>query len=87
MKIMPTKTTIKKTGAEATARKPAAKKLAAPKKKKTVGHKQDDLALRAYFLAEKRRQLGLPGDALEDWIEAERQLSAESRPKRSAKKS
>ena len=37
----------------------------------------DDIALRAYFIAEKRQRLGLPGDTESDWLEAERQLSAE----------
>ena len=81
MKIMPTKTTTKKTTAVATAKKPAAKKAAAPKTKIVPPYSQDDLALRAYFIAEKRRKLGLPGNPHSDWIEAERQLAAENRPK------
>ena len=85
MKIMPIKTTTKKTPAAKTAKKPAAKKPAAPKAKKVPAYTQDDLALRAYFIAEKRRKLGLPGDPHADWIEAELQLSAESRPKAKAK--
>ena len=40
---------------------------------------QDDVALRAYFLAEKRKATGLPGDPHSDWLEAERQVLAESR--------
>ena len=36
----------------------------------------EDVALRAYFIAEKRRQDGLPGDEHQDWLEAERQLRA-----------
>jgi len=44
----------------------------------------DDVALRAYFIAEKRRQHGLPGDEAHDWIEAERQLLAESKSRRKA---
>jgi hypothetical protein len=55
---------------------PAAK----PAKKKTVKQpaiKTEDIALRAYFIAEKRQQLGLPGDSLGDWVEAERQLLGE----------
>jgi len=38
----------------------------------------DDIATRAYFIAEKRRADGLPGDEQQDWIEAERQLLAEA---------
>jgi hypothetical protein len=108
LKIMPNKTTIKKTAAgkkptastdtngttaesfpaeaaaeptraikPATARKPAVRKPASPKSK-SVHFTQDDVALRAYFIAEKRQKLGLQGDAHSDWLEAERQLRAES---------
>ena len=52
--------------------KPAKKKAAAPSVIST-----DDIALRAYFIAERRQQLGLPGDSLGDWTEAERQLLGE----------
>ena len=38
----------------------------------------DDIALRAYYIAEHRRNLSLPGDAVDDWVEAERQLRKES---------
>ena len=37
-----------------------------------------DIALRAYFIAEKRQKLGLPGDSTSDWVEAERQLQAKA---------
>ena len=37
------------------------------------------IALRAYFISEKRRVEGQDGDALGDWLEAERQLRSESR--------
>lgn len=88
MKTMPPKTTKKKTAPAAVTKKPAAKKPAAAKAampKKAASSTQDDVALRAYFTAEKRRKLGLPGDPHSDWIEAERQLAAESRPKTKAK--
>ena len=39
--------------------------------------RQEDIALRAYFISEKRQQQGLPGDSLSDWVEAEVQLLAE----------
>lgn len=35
------------------------------------------IALRAYFIGEKRAANGQPGDSLTDWLEAERQLIAE----------
>ncbi len=34
----------------------------------------EDVALKAYYLAERRRHLGLPGDPESDWLEAERLL-------------
>ena len=38
----------------------------------------DEIALRAYYIAEHRRSLSLPGDEVEDWVEAERQLRKEA---------
>jgi hypothetical protein len=56
------------------ARKPAAKaKRATPRASYTL----DDVALRAYFIAEKRQAHGLPGEPESDWLEAERQLRTE----------
>ena len=49
-------------------------KTAKPVKKKSASVRHEDIAFRAYLIAEKRRQLGLPGDSLSDWVEAERQL-------------
>ena len=46
----------------------------------------EDIALRAYYIGEKRQKLGLPGDSAQDWLEAERQLSAEARLARKAPK-
>jgi hypothetical protein len=40
----------------------------------------DEIRIRAYFLAERRIQLSLPGDSAHDWIEARRQLIEESGP-------
>jgi len=72
--------------AKAAAAAPKAKKVvkkAAPKEIEEVAPKapsytQEDVALRAYFISEKRRSQGLPGDEHQDWLEAERQVSAES---------
>lgn len=61
-----------RTAGAAPAAKPARKKTAAPS-----AIRLEDISLRAYFIAEKRQQLGLPGDSLGDWIEAERQLLGE----------
>ena len=54
--------------------------VAKPAKKKTVkpvAIREEDIAFRAYLIGEKRQQLGLPGDSLGDWVEAERQLLGE----------
>jgi len=75
-----------KSRATATAKK---KKTAAPKKspakqpaasapKQSVEPTDDQIRLRAYFLAERRHKLSLPGDSNHDWIEARRQLIEEA---------
>lgn len=63
---------------------PAARKKAGPATARKATGKAaksllstDDIALRAYFIAEKRQLEGTPGDSQNDWIEAERQLLAE----------
>ena len=38
------------------------------------GYANEDIALRAYFIAQKRQQLGQFGSPESDWLEAERQL-------------
>jgi hypothetical protein len=72
------------------AKKPAAKKTAAPtsraSSKKTSAAPalreptDEEIRIRAYFLAERRIQLSLPGDSAHDWIEARRQLIEEAGP-------
>ncbi|MGB8166170.1 MAG: DUF2934 domain-containing protein [Chthoniobacteraceae bacterium] len=52
-------------------------KPVAPRTRK-VKYSQEDVALRAYFIAERRQAAGLAGDAHQDWIEAERQLASEA---------
>lgn len=64
------------------------KKPAAPKKsvakptaaapKAAFEPTDDQIRLRAYFLAERRHKLSLPGDSNQDWIEARRQLIEEA---------
>ena len=46
-----------------------------------LGFSNHDVALRAYYIAERRRKLDLPGDEMGDWVEAERQLRKEARKK------
>ena len=63
---------------------PKAKKPKAPAK--ASAYTNEDVALRAYFISEKRRAHGLPGDEHQDWLEAEHQLAAESAtPKKAGK--
>ena len=60
--------------------KPAPRKAKAPTPRaKKSPYSQDDIALRAYFISERRQAAGLPGDAHHDWIEAERQLASEAK--------
>ena len=40
---------------------------------------EDTIRLRAYYISERRRRFALPGDAESDWLEAKRQLLAETR--------
>lgn len=62
-------------------KKKAVSKSAATKKpatKKAKRPSNDDIALRAYFIAERRQKLGWFGDETQDWVEAERQLLKEA---------
>ena len=38
----------------------------------------EQIQLRAYFIAERRHRLALPGNADSDWLEAKRQLQSET---------
>ena len=70
--------TVKAPTAEAAVKPKAAAK---PVKKKEEAAKvitTDDIALRAYFIAERRQAAGGHGDEDGDWVEAERQLCAEA---------
>jgi DUF2934 family protein len=51
---------------------------AKPAASRPVEPTDDEIRLRAYFLAERRHQLSLPGDSAHDWIEARRQLIEEA---------
>jgi len=37
----------------------------------------ETIAVRAYYISEKRHHLGLSGDPASDWVEAEQQLQRE----------
>lgn len=68
----------KRTPAKSTSKPPASFSLEpkAPSVNPVIHH--DDIALRAYFIAERRQQMGWPGDSATDWAEAEKQLRAEA---------
>jgi len=59
-------------------KKSAGKKPSAPAPKAAVEPTDEQIRLRAYFIAERRHQLSLPGDSNHDWIEARRQLIEEA---------
>jgi Protein of unknown function (DUF2934) len=71
-----------------TAPKPKEKKPRAPGKTASSGTGSrsknkpkeptvEQIQLRAYFIAERRKALGLHGDATSDWVQAERELREE----------
>jgi hypothetical protein len=72
------------------AKKPVAKKTAPPASRGASRKASsapalreptdEEIRIRAYFLAERRIQLSLPGDSAHDWIEARRQLIEEAKP-------
>jgi hypothetical protein len=41
----------------------------------------EQVALRAYFIGERRRTLGIPGDETSDWVAAEQELLEELKSK------
>jgi len=63
---------------------PRALKSAAPKKAPSPNTRpepsDEQIRMRAYFIAERRLQLRLQGDSAHDWIEAKRQLIEEAGP-------
>jgi hypothetical protein len=67
--------------------KPATKAKSATKAvKEPVTISNEDIALRAYFLAERRRNFGWPGDEHSDWVDAESQLREEAERKAKGRK-
>lgn len=68
----------KRTPGKSSAKLPASFSLEpkAPLVETVIHH--DDIALRAYFIAERRHQMGWPGDSATDWADAESQLRAEA---------
>jgi hypothetical protein len=65
-------------------KKTVAIKPAAPRKVSSTASirepSDEEIRIRAYFIAERRVQLSLQGDSAHDWIEARRQLLEEAGP-------
>jgi hypothetical protein len=61
-----------------TQKKPAPKQQTSSASKRATEPTDEQIRLRAYFLAELRHKLSLPGDSNHDWIEARRQLIEEA---------
>jgi len=75
--ITPAKKTAPAAVKKSSARKPTTS-TAKPATSRPVEPTDDEVRIRAYFLAERRHQLSLPGDSAHDWIEARRQLTDEA---------
>jgi hypothetical protein len=71
---LPAKKTSRKAAASAVAEIPAK-----PQMNKVIQDSREQVALRAYFIAERRRSLGIAGDETSDWVQAEQELSQESK--------
>lgn len=69
----------KKTASNSTGNVVAAKSKS--QKKGIPQPSSEQVALRAYFIAERRRVLGIHGDETSDWVAAERQLLDELKAK------
>ena len=63
----------------AAAKTPLSKQSQAGGAKTAAEPTDEQIRLRAYFLAERRHKLSLPGDSNHDWIEARRQLIEEAK--------
>ncbi len=57
------------------------RKALAERTSKVAEPSDDEIRTRAYFIAERRLQLSLRGDEASDWIEARKQLMAETTPR------
>ena len=73
-KAAPRKTATKKSAT------PAAKKSATKRPAKRKGYEptDDEIRLRAYFIAERRARSSQIGDPAQDWLDARRELIEES---------
>lgn len=75
---------VRKTARKSATRKGAAKKSSGTKAKRNANAPSErrqptdeEIRMRAYFIAERRVQMGVAGSEHDDWLEARRQLEAE----------
>ena len=76
------RSTSSKAKRSSTSKKPAIQKnepQVAPVRATAFDPTDEQIQTRAYFISERRRRFDLPGDANSDWLEAKRQLLAETR--------
>jgi hypothetical protein len=64
-----------------TAKKKTAAKTKGSKAAAAIEPTDEEIRIRAYFIAERRHRLELAGDADTDWLEAKRQLLSELGPR------
>jgi hypothetical protein len=57
--------------------KKTGKKKLKNQKNEIIADSREQVALRAYFIAERRRSLGIAGDETSDWVQAEQELIKE----------
>ena len=79
------KTGAKKSAAKKTGTKPSAKKSTtrrSSKKSTSYEPSEEDIRLRAYFIAARRGQMSIAGDSAQDWRDARQQLIEESGERR-----
>jgi len=76
---------VRKLAKKRSSRKTAAKKSTRPSRQRNAAeparHRRhptdEEIRMRAYFIAERRVQMGIPASEHDDWLEARRQLEAE----------
>jgi hypothetical protein len=70
-------TETKKTRKSSKTKSTTAKSVANTRKAATLSPSFEQVQLRAYFISERRRKLGLPGNDRHDWLTAEQELRQE----------
>jgi Protein of unknown function (DUF2934) len=73
---VPGKKSVQRKASPSVATKTAVSKSKS-RKNKDAQLSTEQVALRAYFIGERRRNQGIPGDETSDWVEAEREISEE----------